>query len=379
MAMRPTFAITRVLIAAVLTASLLLFTLPSFGATAKTLPFQFKNIDGRTVKLADHRGQWVLVSFWAPWCPLCKVQMPTLKELDNRPDLTVIGIGLDYDNAEALRATVEEHNLGFTIIAGGHRRSPSSPHHQVGPVDFFPTSYLYDPEGEIAMYIPGQVRSRKVLAFMDNWHGTLAAKATPPAQDGRFAKLASFMKQQYGAQASKIYAEWQALLDGYTKASDPDKLKAVNDFFNKRIRMSKDQRIWGRKEYWSTLGELLGKGAGDSEDFAIAKYFTLMAMGTPIDRMRLFYVRLNSDARAGEDPVHMVLAVFKPGNRDPMLLDNRTNEVQPASSRKDLRPVYSFNSEGTWGDSQGAASGTADSGLPMWEDTLRRARNEGFE
>jgi hypothetical protein len=56
-----------------------------------------------------------------------------------------------------------------TIVAGGQRRDPDSPYRQVGPVDFFPTSYLYDPTGEIVMFIPGQVREGKILAFMEDW------------------------------------------------------------------------------------------------------------------------------------------------------------------------------------------------------------------
>lgn len=138
----------------------------------KAIDFEFVDVNGKSVKLADLRGQWVLVNFWAPWCPLCWAEVPTLVELDKRKDFTVIGIGLDYGpDAASAKKTAEKHDFDVTaIVAGGARRDPDSPFRQVGPVDFFPTSYLYDPEGEIVMFVPGQVRGNKVKTFMEEWN-----------------------------------------------------------------------------------------------------------------------------------------------------------------------------------------------------------------
>lgn len=383
--MWPRLPIPRILIALLLAMAGVVLAPPmASGADAKTVPFVFTDIDGRPVRLVDYRGQWVLVAFWAPWCPLCKVQNPALMDLDRRADLTVIGVGLDYGgDIDALRASAEDHDLSVRIVAGGTRRDPNSPHRQVGPVDFFPTSYLYDPSGEIAMYIPGQVRAAKVLTFMANWRAAPSAVAGAPAPAARTDKLAAFVKRAYGAAGSQAYADWRGMVERYAGVADTEKLARVNEFFNRRIRQSSDQRIWGKPEYWATLGEVLGKGLGDGEDFAIAKYFTLRAMGVAAERMRLVYVKPGSvqpggETRAAGDPVHMVLAWFQATDREPMLLDSRAQDVQPASARPDLRPVFSFNSEGVWGTQDPAQSSSGGS-LPMWEDTLRRARNEGFE
>lgn len=138
-------------------------------AGTKAINFQFTDINGNALKLSDYKGKWVLVNFWAPWCPLCWVEVPTLNELNKRKDFVVIGIGLDYGPDEGVvRESATRHNLDFhAIVAGGARRNQDSPFRQVGPVDFYPTSYIYDPNGEIVMFIPGQVRLNKVLAFMD--------------------------------------------------------------------------------------------------------------------------------------------------------------------------------------------------------------------
>jgi thiol-disulfide isomerase/thioredoxin len=151
-----------------------LITLPATQAAepTKAINFVFTDIQGKKLELADFKGKWVLVNFWAPWCPLCWVEVPALNELNKRKDFVVIGIGLDYGPDEnVVRDSAERHNLDFhAIIAGGARRNPDSPFRQVGPVDFYPTSYVYDPNGEIVMFVPGQVRLNKVLAFIDDWN-----------------------------------------------------------------------------------------------------------------------------------------------------------------------------------------------------------------
>lgn len=137
----------------------------------KAINFEFTDVNGKNLKLSDFKGKWVLVNFWAPWCPLCWVEVPTLNELNKRKDFVVIGVGLDYGPDEGVvKDTANRHSIEFhAVVAGGARRNPDSPFRQVGPVDFYPTSYIYDPNGEIVMFIPGQVRMNKILAFMDEY------------------------------------------------------------------------------------------------------------------------------------------------------------------------------------------------------------------
>jgi thiol-disulfide isomerase/thioredoxin len=148
----------------------------------KAINFQFTDIDGKEVRLSDFKGKWVLVNFWAPWCPLCWVEVPTLNELNKRKDFVVIGVGLDYGpDLNIVRDAATRHGLEFhAVVAGGARRNQDSPFRQVGPVDFYPTSYVYDPNGEIVMFIPGQVRKNKVLSFMEGWKGTTQVADAKP-------------------------------------------------------------------------------------------------------------------------------------------------------------------------------------------------------
>lgn len=152
--------------------------------SSKAINFHFTDINGKSIRLSDFRGKWVLVNFWAPWCPLCWAEVPALNELNKRKDFVVIGIGLDYGPDENIvRDAASRHNLDFfAIVAGGARRNPDSPFRQVGPVDFYPTSYLYDPNGEIVMFIPGQVKLQNIHAFVSSWNRkNLGVAADRPA------------------------------------------------------------------------------------------------------------------------------------------------------------------------------------------------------
>lgn len=121
------------------------------------------------------------------------------------------------------------------------------------------------------------------------------------------------------------------------------KLKAVNRFFNEQIAYQTDLQAWGKKDYWATPGETLAKGAGDCEDFAIAKYYALKELGLDESKLKIVYVRSNQF----KDP-HMVLAVTaKPGG-DPLILDNIAKNISTLSNRTDLTPVYAFNDSGLY-------------------------------
>jgi predicted transglutaminase-like cysteine proteinase len=97
---------------------------------------------------------------------------------------------------------------------------------------------------------------------------------------------------------------------------------------------------WRELDYWATPLEFLAR-SGDCEDFAIAKYQVLRALGVPIDDMRIVIV--NDRARRA---THAVLAVYVDGR--PLILDNLRNDVVAADLIGDYEPVYSINEQGWW-------------------------------
>jgi predicted transglutaminase-like cysteine proteinase len=191
----------------------------------------------------------------------------------------------------------------------------------------------------------------------------LAGCAGPPKAPDRVSPPAKTPAQQ------RIDA-WQELVRTQRDAGTEQKLEQVNRFFN-QLEFVDDASHWGRDDYWATPLETLASNGGDCEDFTIAKYFTLKRLALPERQMRLIYVKsltLNQP--------HMVLGYYSHPQADPLLLDNLIDTIVPAAQRRDLVPVYSFNSEGLWlakQRGQGELVGDA-AQLGLWQELLRRMR-----
>jgi predicted transglutaminase-like cysteine proteinase len=172
----------------------------------------------------------------------------------------------------------------------------------------------------------------------------------------------------------------QSLHSELQAADEPTKLRGVNEFYNRRVLFRDDTDIWGQADHWASPLEMLDKGAGDCEDYAIAKYFSLLGLGVPVAKLRLVYVRAQLGGPGGPSQAHMVLAYYEYANAEPLILDNLVSEVRPASRRPDLSPVFSFNSDGLWqGVGAQAATGDPTARLSRWRDVLAKARAEGFQ
>ena len=175
-------------------------------------------------------------------------------------------------------------------------------------------------------------------------------------------------EEKYGKAARSRLIEWQNLIRHDKSTSDREKLDKVNNFFN-RLEFISDAAHWGQKDYWATPIEFLGSDGGDCEDFSLSKYFTLIAMGVSESKLNLSYVKA---LRLNEH--HMVLTYYSRPGAEPLVLDNLSDSVQPASKRTDLIPIYSFNGTGLWLAKQrerGKLLGSS-SRLKRWQDVLSR-------
>jgi len=172
--------------------------------------------------------------------------------------------------------------------------------------------------------------------------GLLLLVVTAPGSLLIDKKLLAHIEKQYGPDARKRLVNWSKLVIRNTKLTDLEKLKLVNNFFNK-VQFISDKEHWKKTDYWATPLEFLTTNGGDCEDFSIAKYFTLRELGVPMEKLRLTYVKSLTLNQA-----HMVLSYFVEPVADPLILDNIIKKIKPASDRRDLIPVYSFNGEGLW-------------------------------
>lgn len=189
-------------------------------------------------------------------------------------------------------------------------------------------------------------------------------------------RMQQLARERYGSSAEETVIAWRRLLAEQRTQPVEQQLAAVNTFFNRRMFYELDPVVWGQNDYWATPLEFIGRAAGDCEDFAIAKYVTLLQLGVPNERLRLIYVRARTAGAKTE--AHMVLGYYENPSDEPLILDNLITSIRPASQRPDLTPVFSFNSQGLWvaGQSQSAADPTTR--LSRWREVLDRMKQEGL-
>lgn len=190
--------------------------------------------------------------------------------------------------------------------------------------------------------------------------------ATIPLSINR-EKVISVLYENYGDRAAKRGQAWLELLNKQYQ-NEQQKLQSTNRFFN-QLRFTTDKKLWGMNNYWATPVEFIGANAGDCEDFALAKYFSLLAVGIADEKLRIVMVKAVT-----LNQYHMVLAYYEKPSSEPLILDNIIGQIKPASQRKDLIPVYSFNGKQLWLNkekSQGVVAGKP-SRLKRWNDLNHR-------
>lgn len=189
------------------------------------------------------------------------------------------------------------------------------------------------------------------------------------------SSLLDQIEKKYGTLVRQRFVDWQNLIETGKSATEEEKLRLVNDFFNQNIRFVDDRIQWFKDDYWATPMELLAQGGGDCEDFSIAKYFTLLEMGVDDNKLRITYVKALELNQA-----HMVLTYFESPQAIPLVLDNLKPNIDLATERDDLEPIYSFNGSGLWLAkirSSGFQVGAANK-LHSWTDLMQRMLKENM-
>lgn len=161
---------------------------------------------------------------------------------------------------------------------------------------------------------------------------------------------------------------WQALIANHLSESDQTKVELVNAFIN-QLQYIDDLKKWGKPDYWASPQEFIKANGGDCEDFAIAKYFTLVSMGIPDSRLRVV-----SGVTLPAGQPHMLLYYYPLSATVPVVLDNRSNQLISAYRRSDFIPVYSFNRQAYWlvqPDESQQYLGSAQR-LVRWKNVLQR-------
>lgn len=194
-----------------------------------------------------------------------------------------------------------------------------------------------------------------------------------------FNQFSNLAKQRYGETAYQNTVELDALLTNLSSSSELEKLTQINKFFNQKIDFAEDSAVWGISDYWATPLEILGRMAGDCEDYSIAKYTFLKILNVPNEKLRLTYVR--AEVMRGERKVvlaHMVLSYYASPQSEPLILDSLVPQIMPSSARGDLTPIFNFNDKGLWVGNNSKPKSDATKSLSKWRDVLYRMQADGF-
>lgn len=128
------------------------------NASGASSGFMLTDMTGKQHRLADYRGKWLLVNYWATWCPPCLEEIPDLVLMyddHKNKDLAVIGVALQYKSRKEVADFVDDMLMSYPIVLGD--KSVTS---QIGPDEVLPTTFIYDPQGKLVKIRRGLI-SRK--------------------------------------------------------------------------------------------------------------------------------------------------------------------------------------------------------------------------
>lgn len=126
--------------------------------------FAFQDTQGQKHSLAGYKGKWVLVNFWATWCPPCLEEIPDLIALHDKhkdKDLVVLGVAMDYRSAQQVKEFADQMFVSYPVILGTRDSAA-----QVGSISGLPTTYLFNPQGKMVAYNVGAITRKAVESYI---------------------------------------------------------------------------------------------------------------------------------------------------------------------------------------------------------------------
>lgn len=149
----------------------------SCAADNGAVDFELPDIEGVPHRLSDYRGRWVIVNYWATWCPPCLDEIPELEmfhETHKEDDAVVLGVNLEDIGLADLRAFVDEQFVSYPVLRDRPRART-----ELGPIPGMPTTYVVSPEGQVIARQVGLI-TRKILDdFLARQQQERADRRTP--------------------------------------------------------------------------------------------------------------------------------------------------------------------------------------------------------
>lgn len=132
------------------------------------------DLEGRDRSLAEFRGQWLLVNFWASWCPPCIEEMPELERFHlahKERDAMVIGINMEDMTPQQLKVFLQRRPVSYPVLL-----APVDGYTSLGRISVLPTSILISPEGEEVIRHAGSITVEMIEQWIEQ-----GERSRPPA------------------------------------------------------------------------------------------------------------------------------------------------------------------------------------------------------
>lgn len=142
---------------------LIVCSLWAASVVAQPVELVLADLDNKDYRLSDYRGKWVVVNYWATWCPPCVEEMPELVFFhDKHKDKDAVVLGVNFEDApdQQIRDFLEEHLVSYPILlAEPDAMSP------LGRIPGLPTTFIVSPKGEVVHRIVGRTSLEKLEAL----------------------------------------------------------------------------------------------------------------------------------------------------------------------------------------------------------------------
>lgn len=126
----------------------------------KAPEFSLKTPEGKTVSLSDFRGKYVVLDFWASWCPDCIKDIPNMKRIyETYKDRGIVFLGVSFDdNKDNWTAMIKKQGIKYTQVSE-LKKWKTTEVSKAYKINWIPTLYLIDKEGKVVL---GTVMSEKI-------------------------------------------------------------------------------------------------------------------------------------------------------------------------------------------------------------------------
>ncbi len=145
----------------------LLIVLLGHSAHAGAIDMPLKMVDGTLHNLEDYRGKWIVVNYWATWCPPCLAEMPDLQSFHDKhaeQNAVVIGINVENITMDRLEDFLDTYFITYPIYVGSLKSSS-----ELGLIPGLPTTFLVSPKGRVEARQVGGVTGEMIENFIKKW------------------------------------------------------------------------------------------------------------------------------------------------------------------------------------------------------------------